>query len=69
MKNILDSLSREDIFEIVKQFGMPTFVYSEDILEKAAFEVLNFPQEFGLTVRYAMKTLPTKRVLTIFNNL
>jgi len=68
MDNIIKELKQEQIVEIVQKYDTPLFLYSEEIVERSAKEVLDFPHEFGLTVRYAMKALPTKRILTIFNN-
>jgi len=47
--------------------GTPLYVYSIDTLNKAADECLNFPNAYGLTVRYAMKACPNASILKLFN--
>jgi diaminopimelate decarboxylase len=54
--------------QIAKEFGTPTYVYSQEVLEQQATKALAFPNDFGLTVRYAMKANPNKTILKIFNN-
>ena len=41
--------------EISENFGSPVYVYDETSLKQSAQAVLNFPNAFGLTARYAMK--------------
>jgi len=54
--------------DLVKQFGTPIHVYSEQRLREAAETLLAFPNlGDGFTVRYAMKALPTRRILQILN--
>ncbi len=69
MKTVFLGLTREHIFEIARKYDTPLFIYNEAILKNSAQQVLHFPNEFGITVRYAMKALPTRRILTIFNDL
>jgi len=57
------------IKKIAEKYNTPIYVYSEEILEKNAKNILNFPNAYSLTARYAMKALPTKRILQIFNEL
>jgi len=59
----------DQVREIVSSFGSPTFVYSQKILEQQARLALAFPNAFGLTVRYAMKSNPNSNILRIFRNL
>lgn len=47
--------------------GTPLYVYSIDTLNKAADECLNFPNAYGLTVRYAMKACPNAAILKLFH--
>lgn len=49
--------------------GTPVFVYDRARLEAQAITMLKFPAPYGLTVRYAMKALPTSAVLRIFARL
>ena len=61
-------LSSSDLEQIKIEFGTPTFVYDEDILRSNAREVKDFPNQFGLFPRYAMKSAPTAAILRIFNS-
>jgi diaminopimelate decarboxylase len=61
-------LSHDQIRAIRLQFGTPTYVYDQATLERAAGEVLNFPNAFGLTARYAMKALPTSAIVRILTD-
>ncbi len=47
--------------------GSPVFIYDEARLLNQADACLAFPHAFGLTVRYAMKALPTAAILRLFN--
>ena len=60
-------LTEENIREIRRRFGTPVFVYDQETLEARAREVLEFPNAYGLTARYAMKALPTAAVVRILN--
>jgi len=51
---------------IADQFGTPVYVYDAAILRANAAAVLNFPNAFGLTARYAMKASPNAAILKIF---
>ncbi|NLO33765.1 MAG: diaminopimelate decarboxylase [Candidatus Hydrogenedentes bacterium] len=62
------SLSSEQALSIRENFGTPVYVYSEAYLKKQAAQVLAFPNAYGLTARFAMKSLPTAAVLRIFND-
>jgi diaminopimelate decarboxylase len=50
-----------------EEFGTPLFVYDEASLRAAARSTLTFPNAFGMTVRFAMKALPSAAVLRIFH--
>jgi diaminopimelate decarboxylase len=50
---------------IRREFGTPVFVYDAKALEAQARLVLEFPNAFGLTARYAMKACPTSAVLKV----
>lgn len=60
-------LSSSDVYTIREQFGTPVFVYDQGTLEQAAGTALAFPNAYGLTVRFAMKALPSGAVLQIFH--
>jgi len=65
----LKFLTKEKAKEIVGKYGTPVFVYDQKTLEEQAQKVLNFPNAYGLTVRYAMKANPLKGILSVFDNL
>ena len=60
-------LSPEQAFSIREKFGTPIFVYDQCTLEAAARTALAFPNAWGLTVRFAMKSLPSAAVLQVFH--
>ncbi|MBI1318702.1 MAG: diaminopimelate decarboxylase [Candidatus Hydrogenedens sp.] len=60
-------LSAEQAAALAESFGTPVFVYSEAELLKRAEQALSFPCRHGLTVRYAMKALPTAAILRLFD--
>ncbi len=59
-------LEPDTVRSIARDHGSPVFVYSEALLRQRAEECLAFPAPFGLTVRYAMKALPTRAILKLF---
>lgn len=67
MEKIIDLLSENQVREIASEFKTPVFVYSEEIIRKQANEALNFPNAYGLTVRYAMKANSNAAILGILN--
>ncbi len=62
-------LSHSEVWKIAHRFGTPVYVYDEAWLTQAAQQVLNFPNAFGLTPRYAMKALPNGNILRLFDRL
>eukprot|EP00181_Compsopogon_caeruleus_P002860 CAMPEP_0184684898 /NCGR_PEP_ID=MMETSP0312-20130426/17056_1 /TAXON_ID=31354 /ORGANISM="Compsopogon coeruleus, Strain SAG 36.94" /LENGTH=429 /DNA_ID=CAMNT_0027138523 /DNA_START=203 /DNA_END=1492 /DNA_ORIENTATION=- len=62
-------LSADDVEEIRRDYGSPTFVYDVKTLRDSASEALAFPQSFGLTVRYAMKASPNATILMLFDSM
>lgn len=62
-------LTEEQVREARRAFGSPVFVYDQRTLEQRAKEMLAFPNAFGLTVRYAMKALPTAAIIRVFSDL
>lgn len=58
-------LSEDQVREIRAEYGSPVYVYDQRTLEAQAEAVLNFPNAFGLTARYAMKALPNTAVIRI----
>ncbi len=53
---------------IAKRFGTPVYVYSRVILGENVRNILEFPNAFGLTVRYAIKSNPNANLLRMFHN-
>ncbi|CAN0326406.1 unnamed protein product, partial [Discosporangium mesarthrocarpum] len=49
--------------------GTPAYVYDIASLKANARECLAFPNAYGLTVRFAMKSLPNKAVLQLFDSM
>ena len=66
-ETIFGIMDKRQAEEIAREYGTPVYVYSESLLEKAAQEVLTFPHAYGLTARYAMKALPTRRIIQLFH--
>ncbi len=58
-------LSPEQVLTIREKCGSPVFVYAESVLKQRAKEVLDFPNAFGLTARYAMKACPTRAIVQL----
>lgn len=62
-------LSQDSAESLACGHGTPLYVYSERELRRAAQSCLEMPHAFGLTVRYAMKALPTAAILQLFDEL
>jgi len=54
---------------IAGEFGTPVYVYDRASLEAAADAALQFPNAYGLKVRYAMKASPNASILKLFDSL
>ena len=65
----LSFLSEEQVRRVQREFGTPVFVYDQRTLEEQARKTLSFPNPYGLTVRYAMKALPTAGIIRIFTEM
>lgn len=63
--NLIPFLTEAKVRSIQREFGTPVFVYDQRTLELQARHVLDFPNAFGLTARYAMKACPTSAVLKV----
>lgn len=61
-------LTEDKVRSIQREFGTPVFVYDQKTLEQQAHLVLNFPNAFGLTARYAMKACSTGAVLKVLTD-
>ena len=58
-------LNDDQVRTIRAKYGTPVYVYDQRTLEAQAEAVLNFPNAFGLTARYAMKALPNSTAIRI----
>lgn len=54
---------------IKEAFGTPVYVYDENTLVSQARKALNFPNHYGLKVRYAMKASPNAAILKLFSSM
>lgn len=54
---------------VAEEFGTPVYLYSEEALRASAQAVLDFPNAYGLTARYAMKASPNRAILKLFNEM
>ena len=54
---------------LAENFGTPLYVYDENRLRSSADAVLQFPNTYGLTARFAMKACPNKRILALFDGM
>jgi diaminopimelate decarboxylase len=66
--NAVPFLSDEQVRAVQARFGTPVFVYDQRALEARARLVLDFPNAFGLTARYAMKACPTAAVIRVLTS-
>ena len=55
--------------EVAKDFGTPVYVYDAKLLKEQATKALQFPNAFGLTVRFAMKSSPNAMILKLFDSM
>mmetsp|Transcript_42306 Transcript_42306/g.47271 ORF Transcript_42306/g.47271 Transcript_42306/m.47271 type:complete len:213 (+) Transcript_42306:131-769(+) len=61
-------LSAESAKACIDLAGSPVFAYSLEKLQDSADACLQFPNAYGLTVRYAMKASPNSAILKFFNS-
>ena len=61
----LQFLTKEQVIKVIQKYDSPVFVYSQKIISQNCEEFLNFPNEFGLTVRFAMKANPNISILSL----
>ncbi|PIZ51751.1 diaminopimelate decarboxylase [Candidatus Woesearchaeota archaeon CG_4_10_14_0_2_um_filter_33_13] len=62
-------IDKETAICIAENIGTPVYVYREDLLRANAQAVLNFPNAFGFTPRYAMKANSNGTILRLFNQM
>lgn len=61
-------LTPESAKACIEVAGSPLYAYSMERLEKFADDCLAFPNEYGLTVRYAMKACPNSAILKYYSS-
>jgi diaminopimelate decarboxylase len=64
----LSFLTNDQVRQLQCEHGTPVYVYDQATLEAQAREALAFPNAYGLTVRYAMKALPTAAIIRLFSD-
>lgn len=67
--NLNPLVDSEKAHSLAQTFGTPIYLYDEVCMRSAAEAVLAFPNAFGLTARYAMKSSPNKSILQLFDSL
>lgn len=60
-------LTDDQVRSVRAEFGSPIYVYDEQTFLQRAEAAKAFPNAFGLTVRYAMKALPTAAIIQIMD--
>ncbi len=63
------SVSEDQVRSLQSRFGTPLYAYDQATLERQARKALDFPNPFGLIVRFAMKSCPSAAVIRIFHRL
>ena len=64
----LQFLTPAEAVAVREEYGTPSYVYDMARLKEQAAKALEFPNAFGLTVRYAMKASPNAAILKVFRN-
>ena len=67
-RETLRFLTARECVDVRTAHGTTTYVYDAATLKAQAAKALDFPNAFGLTVRYAMKASPNAAILKIFRN-
>ncbi len=65
---LLSFLTENQVREVARTFGTPVYVYDRRTLETQAKALLDFPNAYGLTARYAMKALPSAAIVRLFSD-
>jgi diaminopimelate decarboxylase len=66
-ETLVPLLADEQVRKAAEQFGTPIYVYSHEALLAAAKRCLAFPHQYGLIVRFAMKSCPNAAILKVFD--
>jgi diaminopimelate decarboxylase len=67
--NLNPLVDSEKAQSLAETFGTPIYLYDEGRMRSAAEAVLGFPNAYGLTARFAMKSSPNKSILQLFDSL
>ena len=67
--NLNPLVDSEKAQSLAETFGTPIYLYDEACMRSAAEAVLAFPNAYGLTARFAMKSSPNKSILQLFDSL
>lgn len=67
--NLNPLVDSEKAQSLAETFGTPIYLYDEGRMRSAAGAVLEFPNAYGLTARFAMKSNPNKSILQLFDSL
>ena len=59
------SVSEDRVRSLQSRFGTPLYAYDQATLERQARKALDFPNPFGLIVRFAMKSCPSAAVIIV----
>jgi len=62
-------LAPADALAVAAAVGTPAYVYDAATLKRQALAALAFPNAYGLTVRYALKSSPNAAILQLFTRL
>lgn len=62
-------LSPDQVRHIANEYGSPIYVYDEVKLKASADLTLNFPNAYGLNVRYAIKANSTAAIIKLFDSM
>lgn len=62
------NLTTDKIVETASQFGTPVYLYDESVILQKSGEVLNMPNAFGMTARYAMKANANRTLLRLITD-
>lgn len=62
-------LAPADALAVAAAVGTPAYVYDAATLRRQALAALAFPNAYGLTVRYALKSSPNAAILQLFTRL
>jgi diaminopimelate decarboxylase len=67
--NLNPLVDSEKAQSLAETFETPIYLYDEGRMRSAAEAVLGFPNAYGLTARFAMKSSPNKSILQLFDSL